>query len=251
MLICSSLGKKRMHMEKRNTLFSPMGEGGWGFHSAKLVNHSLVLKQVWRIIMAGPSSFIGFTHQSKFVDWNNQSFLLKPYNSSWMWNHMHSCSNLITQNLSQSIGNGCSIPLNHPLWWLMQHSFIITTVNGSVANLLSRNSSWSKLVDWNHTLLQFLYPTESIQEISQLPICINNDQDCKIWSLGSIGNYSAKEGFQFLNSQNGSGIESNFWKFLCSISLPNKFILFIWKLLHKAIPSFDILQDHHLQTSQD
>ena len=104
----------------------------------------------------------------------------------------------------------------------MQHSFIITTVNGRVANLLSRNSSWSKLVDWNHTLLQFLYPTESIQEISQLPICINNDQDCKIWSLGSIGNYSAKEGFQFLNSQNGSGIENNFWKFLCSISLPNK-----------------------------
>ena len=40
-----------------------------------------------------------------------------------------------------------------------------------------------------------------------------------------------------------------FWKFLWSISLPKKQLLFMWKLFHQAIPTVDVLKSHHLMVT--
>lgn len=72
---------KRMHLVNKETLFSPMEEGGLGIRSASWTNKALLAKQLWRII-AFEDSFFGQVMQSKYIDFSEQTFLRTPYNSS-------------------------------------------------------------------------------------------------------------------------------------------------------------------------
>lgn len=156
-----------MHLLKRESLFLPILQGGLGFRSTSSVNESLIAKQTWRILSSSPTSLIGNTLQTKYVDWSQENFLSKPYNSSGIWNQIRKCSSLITGNLKWSIGNGRSIPLNHPLWWLVQHNSVISTTTSFVADLLVHNVSFSDKLTWNQNLLHFLNPPQTVTEILQ------------------------------------------------------------------------------------
>ena len=68
---------------------------------------------------------------------------------------------------------------------------------------------------------------------------------------GHSRSYTTKSGFRLLfydKFQVQPGVD-HFWKFLWSISLPRKQLLFMWKLFHQAIPTIDVLKSHHLMVA--
>ena len=185
----------------------------------------------------------------KYIDWSKDEWLKRPYNSSWLWNDILKCSSFITNNLQWQIGSGSSIPINHPLWWLVQGSVGESSRPQMVSDLLTHSpSSWNS-TRWNIPLVRSLYPGTLANSILSIPVSLVGGPDSLIWTKSSSGTYTTKADYAFLfkgKFPNQPANNNSFWKFLWSISLPQKQLLFIWKLLHKAIPSNDVLKEHHL-----
>ena len=117
-----------------------------------------------------------------------------------------------------------------------------------VSDLLTHSSSSLNSTRWNIPLVRSLYHGATANCILSIPVSLVGGSDSLIWTEGSSGCYTAKAGYTLLlkgKFQNQPAIDP-FWKFLWSISLPQKQLLFVWKLLHKAIPSTDVLREHHL-----
>ena len=138
-----------------------------------------------------------------------------------------------------------------PLWWPMQGSVRNSTDLTVVSDLLTHPRQPLSSCRWNIPLVRSLYSEPIANCILSLPISITNSKDSLTWTKNASGSYSAKEGFSLLfddKFQNQPAFDP-FWKFLWSISLPQKQLLFLWKLFNKAIPSSDVLLAHHLQVN--
>ena len=120
-----------------------------------------------------------------------------------------------------------------------------------VSDLLTHTPySWNP-VRWNVSLVRSLYSGPTAHCILSTPISIVTGNDTIIWMRGNSGSYTAKSGFGILfddKFQAQPGVDP-FWKFLWSISLPKKQLLFMWKLFHQAIPTVDVLKSHHLMVT--
>ena len=184
----------------------------------------------------------------KYINWSNEQWLKRPYNTSWLWNGILECGSFITHNLRWQIGNGRSISINHPLWWPMQGSVGNQSDVQVVSDLLTHSSSFWNFTRWNIPLVKSLYPDTLANSIIFILVSIVGGPDSLIWTKSSSGSYTTKAGYAFLFKEKfpNQPATDPFWKFLWSISLPQKQLLFIWKLLHQAIPSTDVLRDHHL-----
>ena len=128
---------KRMHLSNKEHLFLPINQGGLGLRPMELVNKSLLAKQVWRVVSADQSSLLASSIGRKYIDWTKDQWLKRPYNTSWLWNDIMECSSFITNHLKWQVGNGSSIPVNHPLWWPMQGSIKNSTDLIVVSDLLT------------------------------------------------------------------------------------------------------------------
>ena len=236
-----------MHLSNRNHLFLPLNQGGLGLRPMDLVNKSLLAKQVWRVISTDLSSILATTLGRKYIDWSKDQWLRKPYNTSWLWNDILKCSSFITNNLQWQVGSGSSIPINHPLWWPVQGSVGESSRPQMVSDLLTHPSS-SNYARWNIPLVRSLYHVTLANSILSIPVSLVGGPDSLIWTKSSSGSYTTKAGYAFLFKEKfpNQPATDPFWKFLWSISLPQKQLLFIWKLLHQTIPSTDVLRDHHL-----
>lgn len=216
---------------------------------ASQVNLSLLSKQLWRIITAPPTSLLSSTLQSKYVDLASQALLKTPYNSSWIWKGIVHDHHLITTHLRWQVGSGEQISLNHPLWWPMQSRSNLHDNVSMVKDLIMHTDRIWNPVSWISHLIHSLYEPSVAATILSLPLSHCNLPDSILWTGNINGLYSAKTGFLLSQHPAPTGSLNPFWKFLWSISLPPKFLLFIWKLIHRSLPSRDVLQHHHIQIS--
>lgn len=121
----------------------------------------------------------------------------------------------------------------------------------TVHSLLNQTSA-----TWDRNQLQHLYPHSTNLQILKLPFSLFDRQDRLVWTQAADGQYSVSQGYhQLLAQQEASSFTalSNFsinWEWLWKIDLPPKFLLFLWRLLHHAIPTTAILQQHHLNVPQ-
>ena len=106
-------------------------------------------------------------------------------------------------------------------------------------------SSW-KGQTWNRNLVRLLYDQTPSDTILNQAFSLYTGVDQIVWILSPDGNYTAKAGFKILSMHLNYPHHDDFWKFMWFISLPQKYLLFLWKLLHDAIPTGDVLQHHHL-----
>lgn len=135
-----------------------------------------------------------------------------------------------------------------PLWWPMQSRSTTPDNLSTVHDLLLHTNMSYRPWKWNVTLINQLYTSDHAKEILATPISFRFPEDKVVWSGNSSGTYTAKDGFRLSHNHHILTSES-FWKFLWSLSIPPKFQLFLWKLLHEALPSGDILSKHHLSNS--
>ena len=146
-------------------LFQPINSGGLGLRDTSHVNLSLLSKQRWRIISAPPSSLLGSTLQTKYIDSDNPTIIRKPYNSSWFWKGIIKDTSLISPMLRWRVGNGSSIPLNHPLWWPMQSRSAHVEPHSTVQDLIMHSNFPWHPISWNTNLVHHLYEPEIARNI--------------------------------------------------------------------------------------
>ena len=148
----------------------------------ELVNKSLLAKHVWRVISADQSPILASTLGRKYIDWSKEQWLRKPYNSSWLWNDILECSSFITNNLQWQVGNGSSIPINHPLWWPMQGSVGNSSSPRLVSDLLTHPRQPLSSCHWNISLVRSVYSEPIASCILSLPVLIAHGKDFLIWT---------------------------------------------------------------------
>lgn len=93
-------------------------------------------------------------------------------------------------------------------------------------------------------------------QILNTPFALNSTADHLIWKLSPDGAYSVSQGYQvLLSSQEASSSiqtpnHTVDWVWLWKLNLPPKFILFLWKVIHAAIPTTAILKNHHINVEE-
>lgn len=90
-------------------------------------------------------------------------------------------------------------------------------------------SSWCP-VRWIVPLVRSLYLRKFADNIVYIPLSFNEVQDKFFWSLSSTCEYSTILGYSLISSDHVVRPTYVFWKFLWSLSLPMKDILFVRKI---------------------
>lgn len=94
-------------------------------------------------------------------------------------------------------------------------------------------------------LLEVLFPGESIPRILAVHIPRVTRQDELIWRLSKNGEFLVKcaycQWLRMYTGWNGVGRGDEVWRKVWGLKLPPKLALFLWKVLHKIIPTTVVL----------
>lgn len=99
--------------------------------------------------------------------------------------------------------------------------------------------------EWRKPLLEVLFPGEIIPRILAIHIPRVTRQDELIWRLSKNGEFSVKcanfEALRMHTGCDGVGRGDEVWRKVWGLNLPPKLALFLWKVLHKIIPTKVVL----------
>jgi hypothetical protein len=103
--------------------------------------------------------------------------------------------------------------------------------------------------EWNTELINATFLQFEAHQILQIPLSLNNRQDCFIWGANREGEFSVKSAYKFLKKRNEminsnqSVIpqESNVWSKLWKLKTVPRHMQLIWRILHNRLPVRDSL----------
>eukprot|EP00253_Pinus_taeda_P006972 PITA_06972 len=181
----------------------------------------------------------------------------KPKHSSVIWKATVEAFHVIEQGLAWKVGDGQNVRIGRDPWvgcnasyalspGLLRHlgSKGIITLNQveKVGPYSIWGQTWKNAEDlglnirWHNEWASF------IEELQRSNVRIKNEQDVLLWAQGKTGVYSPKDGYSFLMNKKGWAVSEwwskNLWKLKC----PLKARIFLWCILKRKIPTWDILQ---------
>ena len=239
-------GTRKLHLVNWGTLCKPKRLGGLGFKNFNLLNQAMVAKQFWRI-QDNPNSLLTRTFKKKyFPGCSLREYQPKPHHS-WIWRNITKaqCSSL--HHGRWLIANGNQIPLSHPDWFQCSNHVLreYGLLNGTVADFVDNQSR-----SWKCELIRKIYPPSKAKEILQIPLPKSQgNSDKLVWKYSSSGAYNVSQVYHLIHKeqsttlQNTSILRSSIWSFSWKMKLPLKVLMFIWKLLHNCLPTFDKLKE--------
>ena len=240
-------GTRKLHLVSWETIYKPKRMGGFGIKKFSYINQAMVSKQYWRI-QNNPNSLMAKTFKTKYFPRSSlKEYKPKPHNS-WIWKNITETQFAPFHQGCWLIGNGHQIPFSHPDWFhcpnqtLREHSLN----NGTIVDLLENQTK-----SWNCDLVRELYHPSIAKEILQIPIPKTQGNDDKlIWKRSTSGEYKVNMAYNLIHQneshscttpQNTSTLAPSVWSFFWKVKLPLKILLFIWKLLHNSLPTFENL----------
>ncbi|KAM1294906.1 hypothetical protein ACFX1Q_015702 [Malus domestica] len=245
-------GEKRIHWVSKDLLGLPKQAGGMGFRGFKEFNDALLAKQCWRLIQ-DPDSLWAKILKARYFP--NGSFLdaIRGGRASWGWSSLLVGREVLLQGAHWQIMNGRttrvwmdmwipSIPEGHPL----PISAVPVSRNLRVGTLISDSSG-----TWD---LDFLQPFISPEDFSAiLDTCIGDPllEDRLVWPGTRNGIYTVKSGYHWKKACSmpftGRGTSSSYlihskvWKAIWKLATPPKIRNFMWRALHRALATMDVL----------
>eukprot|EP00253_Pinus_taeda_P035654 PITA_35654 len=192
----------------------PKEWGGWGIKRLPDFSLSLAAKSGWRLIMM--ENLWTKVIKRKYInpipleDWI-RSQDKKSKQSSVIWKATVEAFTVIEQGLAWKVGDG--------------------------------KNAWKNAVDMGSNIRWHNEWASYIDELHHSHVKIKNDPDVLMWAQGKTGVYSPKNGYTFLMEKKGWAASEwwskNLWKLKC----PLKSRVFLWCILKRKIPTWDILQD--------
>ncbi|CAN1730043.1 Uncharacterized mitochondrial protein AtMg00310 [Linum perenne] len=97
---------------------------------------------------------------------------------------------------------------------------------------------------WNLPLLRYWFSEESVRLIQSIPLPWRPQVDRLVWHHSSSGVYTVSSGYEFgmrsrpdLFSANLSPMEKSTWVSIWTLPIQPKLRLFLWKVLHRILPT--------------
>lgn len=69
-----------------------------------------------------------------------------------------------------------------------------------------------------------------------LPQVLPNEEDIWCWDHGGSGSYTVRDGYAWLRDRNQPPMLNKEWNWLWKIPVPEKIRIFLWLVLHQALP---------------
>ena len=119
--------------------------------------------------------------------------------------------------------------------------------SSTVADLINQQSH-----KWRADLVRDVYPLPLCKEILQIPLPrISSTGDKLLWKHSNSGEFEVKTTYRILlkdyltlsnEHHSQSHADNRVWKLIWKIKTPQKFCIFVWKLLQKGLPTRQLLQ---------
>lgn len=255
---------------KENVLQISMGRfqrilwGGWGIKRLPEFSLSLAAKSGWRLVTM--ENIWTKVVKRKYIDpapledWI-QSQDKKTKNISVIWKATVEAFSVIEQGLAWKVGDGRHIRIGRDPWVGCNEAFAlspgflrhldskgITTLNQveKVGHSTIWGQAWKNDEDLGINIRWKNEWASYIQELHRSNVRLKDKPDQLIWAQGKTGVYSPKDGYTFLMAKKGWGMPDwwakNIWKLNC----PAKARIFLWCILKRKVPTWDILKARFL-----
>ena len=117
---------------------------------------------------------------------------------------------------------------------------------------LPNNAKVSELIingNWNSTLVWAHFDRTAAREILSIHLPENNAMDRKIWKPSRNGEYTIKSGYWIAQESNTTApaISPSFWKSFWKQEILPNWKMFIWKIMHRALPVAHELEKRKIQ----
>eukprot|EP00253_Pinus_taeda_P025512 PITA_25512 len=168
---------------------------------------------------------------------------------------------VIEQGLAWKVGDGKQIRIGRDPWVGCNDAFALSP--GFLRHLDSKGiqtlnqvervgqstiwgQAWKTVVDlglnvrWQNEWEGF------IKELQRSNVRIKDEPDVFMWAYSKSGEYSPKDGYNFLMGKKGWGRPDWWAKDIWKLKCPAKARLFFWCILKKKVPTWDTLQDRFL-----
>eukprot|EP00253_Pinus_taeda_P030159 PITA_30159 len=236
----------------------------WGIKRLPEFSLSLAAKSGWRLITM--ENLWTRVVKRKYIDpipledWI-RSQNKKKKNVSTIWKATVEAFSVIEQGLAWKVGDGRHIRIGRDPWvgcnedfslspGLLRHldSKGITTLNQveKVGQSTIWGQAWKDDVDLGIHVRWKAEWEVFIKELQRSNVRIKDEPDCLIWAQSKSGDYSPKDGYLFLMGKKGWGIPDWWAKALWKLKSPAKAKLFIWCILKRKAPIWEILQARYL-----
>ncbi|XP_074283561.1 uncharacterized protein LOC141608108 [Silene latifolia] len=240
----ASSGKKRsIHWLSNKVLHLPKQSDGLQLRNIQVMNQALLAKNYNRI-MNNPQLLLSKVFKAKY---SKDCGVIPPlkrnhYRPSWGLKSILKAAHKLQDGFAWKLGNGAKINLISDPW-----------INGSkpiISNQVPQEASLSvhALVNndgsWNMATLRQHFHDSSIQQIINMEPPNVNIDDFIYWKYTSDGRYTVSSAYKTLISDQveiNANVPMQFWRHLWKLKLHPCCKLFIWKLMHNALPTKDLL----------
>jgi hypothetical protein len=124
--------------------------------------------------------------------------------SSFAWRSIHCSYDLLKEGLIWGVGNGKLVWIWKDRWVPNPSTFKIISpptllnLDAKVCDLVDTNSKW-----WNFPLLEFLFSSDGVEKIKEIPFSSTNQEDMLIWKGTKNGVFSVKSAYHMLKEVEG------------------------------------------------
>ncbi|CAI9089611.1 OLC1v1024213C1 [Oldenlandia corymbosa var. corymbosa] len=198
--------------------------------------------------------------------WSQYDSLYDPAKKPWIF--FGDFNEDLMQNEFQGCGKQIRSGMQTSIWydkWIPVEPSFCTSVQ---SHILSPTAVVSELLipgtnEWNQELVRDLFPQEEANAILSMVLPQNQSHDRWIWHHTRKGNHTVRSAYyQLLYSpefSNGSislsitprGVQDPLWRTLWSFKLPNRILLFAWRLSNNSFPTVTNLAARHLDVPSD
>ncbi|GLT29624.1 hypothetical protein SLA2020_044780 [Shorea laevis] len=188
--------KRKIHWLRWDLVCRPKALSGLGFCDFQAFNLAMLAKQCWRL-MQDPTSLCYQVLQAKYFKNGDLLGATLGTNPSMVWRGVIAGLGILKQGSCWRIGDGSSVRL----WrdpWVPESGVLSSTI-------CDRNLEWdarvSSLIDqiawkWDPIKLQLLFPNDTIEKISSIPLSKNCAQDRLIWRHTTDGRFTVKSAYR-------------------------------------------------------
>ncbi|CAN1772524.1 Putative ribonuclease H protein At1g65750, partial [Linum perenne] len=234
-------------------LCRPLHLGGLGFRDFAIFNQALLAKQCWRILQ-NPDLLLSRVLKSVYFPSETILTASGRARPSWGWKSIIHGRDLLLRGLRWQVGCGHLIDpcIDN---WLPNPSLLKPRLCRSTPYLGPPTvSGFIRNGVWNGPLLRYWFTPESVSSIMSIPLPLSQVHDRIIWHFTPSGEYSSSSGFALGLSLNedrsilsASPYDDEIWATVWSLKVQPKLRFFLWRLLHRALPTINALNTRDLR----
>jgi len=241
-----------MPMVAWDSICSPKYAGGLGLRKTEAVNTAFQCKLAWRIMCNTHSLWVDVM-RSKYL--KHTSFLecAVKASDSPVWKSIMRSRTLLLKGIRWRIGNGSRIKFWHDHW--VDNCSLIELLNLHDDPPSNSQCMVSEFIKddrtWNIPKLRSVIPDEQVlQKVIGIPLSITDVEDSFCWGFSGSGTFSVKSATWLAHSHIAHPAPIWPFKDIWKMDVPPKIRLFLWQLLHNALPLRDTLYCRGLQIAR-